>query len=62
MNLTKNEKRLKNLIDKIDNNDFILERDRLFIDVLQYVNTISQDSNLKKLLNVIKENFKEYGV
>lgn len=63
MELLKNEKRLNKLINKIDNENSYKpqSREKTLLEVLQYVSSISQDGNLDKLLNVIKENFKEYG-
>ena len=63
MELTKIEKELNRFINDLENNlgEISLERDKQLIETLMYVTSISQDSELKKLLELIKTNFKEYG-
>jgi len=63
MELTKIEKELNRFINDLENNlgELSLERDKQLIETLMYVTSISQDSELKKLLELIKTNFKEYG-
>ena len=60
-NLTKNEQKLNQLIEKINTNFTTPKRDIVLKEVLQYVTTISQDGSLNKLLKTIKNHFPEYG-
>lgn len=60
-NLSKNEKELNQLIDKMKIDFITPERDKLLKEVLEYVSTISQDGGLEKLLKLIKNQFPEYG-
>lgn len=61
MELTYLETKLNELINSVQLNQYFPKRDKLIIDVLMYVSTISQDGDLEKLLKVIKEKFPEYG-
>jgi hypothetical protein len=60
-NLSKNEKELNQLINKMKIDFITPERDKLLKEVLEYVSTISQDGGLEKLLKSIKNQFPEYG-
>jgi hypothetical protein len=60
-NLTKNEKKLNQLIEKIKTDFATPKRDAELKEALQYVTTISQDGSLDKLLQIIKDKFPEYG-
>jgi len=61
MELTKLETKLNELINSAQLNQYSPERDKLIIDVLMYVSTISQNGELFRLLKVIKNKFPEYG-
>jgi len=61
MELTKIEKKLNELINSTELCKFAPERDKLIIDVLKYVSTISQSGELEILLNTIQKKFPEYG-
>jgi len=60
-NLTVIENELIRLIHKNNKQPFLNERDAQLIEALEYVATISQDGELKTLLQGIKHHFPEYG-